>query len=231
MMKRRLLLAFAFAAVAGPAMACTGFAVNVLQTSATSYSPAELTTNRLTIKLSTAGPIDSACDTLTVTVGPHDWDPRPMVLQNGTSELLGSDPGTPNAVRVGRDLQLTPTAVQQLVAGQPIYLDIQDITAGQFVRSGSYVSLITVVAGDQVNLAYTFTGTNLGVSTSSPYLTFSVFGTAIIQGTSAGTSSVAVTSSSATKGGKFIVQDMQGGTCTEIHTQSGVITAAAVTCP
>lgn len=157
MMKRRLLPAFAFAfafaavavAVAGQARACTGFAVNVLQTSATSYSPAELTTNRLTIKLSTAGPIDSACDTLTVTVGPHDWDPRPMVLQNGTSELLGSDPGTPNAVRVGRDLQLTPTAVQQLVAGQPIYLDIQDITAGQFVRSGSYVSLITVVAGDR----------------------------------------------------------------------------------
>lgn len=149
MMKRRLLLASAFAVAAGPAMACTGFTVNVLQTSATSYSPAELTTARLTVKLSTAGPVDTACEALTVTVGPHDWDPRPMVLQNGTSELLGSDPGTPNAVRVGRNLQLTPTAVQQLVAGQPVFLDIQDIAAGQFVRSGPYQSLITVVAGDQ----------------------------------------------------------------------------------
>lgn len=70
---------------------------------------------------------------------------------------------------------------------------------------------------------------DFGIGTSTPTIKLHVNETSA-------TTTIAVTvisgaTRSTTLGGKIILQDMAGGTCTEITTQSGVISSRAVTCP
>ena len=67
-------------------------------------------------------------------------------------------------------------------------------------------------------------GGNSGVGTTSPTSTFQV-------SVSAATSTVSVMSIGTTKGGRLILQDVAGGTCSEITTAAGVVSAKAVACP
>ena len=69
---------------------------------------------------------------------------------------------------------------------------------------------------------------NVGIGTTSPQTSLQV--------NSAATSTISATvvsgsTRSTTLGGRIILQDVAGGTCTEITTQSGVITSKAVACP
>lgn len=73
------------------------------------------------------------------------------------------------------------------------------------------------------------TATGLGAGTTTPAVKIQANETTA-------TSTIAATvvngsTRSTTRGGKMILQDMAGGTCTEITTQSGVISSRAVTCP
>jgi hypothetical protein len=65
---------------------------------------------------------------------------------------------------------------------------------------------------------------NIGIGTTSP--------TSLLQVTSSSaTSTIACTSKSGTKGGRLILTDTNGTTCTEITTLAGAINSKAVTCP
>jgi len=70
---------------------------------------------------------------------------------------------------------------------------------------------------------------NVGIGTTTPTTNLQVNGTTATTTISA--TVVNGSTRSTTLGGRIILQDTSGGTCTEITTQSGVITGKAVTCP
>lgn len=92
---------------------------------------------------------------------------------------------------------------------------------------GLYVSSVT---GGTSNYDAIFNGGgNVGFGTTTPNNNLQV-------NTTAATTTISATvvngsTRSTTKGGKIILQDTSGGTCTEITTQAGVMSSKAVTCP
>ena len=71
----------------------------------------------------------------------------------------------------------------------------------------------------------------VGIATSSPWRSFSVYGDMVVQGTTTATSTIFLNSTAAGKGGSIILEDEGGAACTEITTKAGTITGRVVTCP
>lgn len=92
---------------------------------------------------------------------------------------------------------------------------------------GVYVSS---VSGGTANYDAIFNGTGVvGIGTTTPNTRLQVNGTTATSTISA--TVVNGSTRSTTIGGNIILQDMNGGTCTEITTQSGNISSRAVACP
>lgn len=111
---------------------------------------------------------------------------------------------------------------------------LQTLTGGILVNnSTSTITNLSVINGTTTNATSTalYVSGRAGVGTTTPWKTFSVTGEAAFDGGSAATSTIYVNSTDAAKGGRIILKDVNGSTCTEITTLSGSISSKAVTCP
>jgi len=142
--------------------------------------------------------------------------------QAGYSASTGGDYNTMLGYQAGYNVT---TGSDNIIIGQNVNatssnsmggLNIGNVLFGSGMYTGSTVSATPTANG------------RIGVGTSSPATDLHV--------NDVSTSTISVTSvngstRSTTRGGEIILQDMAGGTCTEITTQSGVISSRAVTCP
>lgn len=148
-----LALAAALAASIGSAHAqlCPGYTLNIEQVAGDTYDPVDVVPTRVQVRLSVdGGTAPAACALQPVIVSADfDTDPLATVFRNPDSllNLTGSYPGNADANLVGFTARLTLGARQRLVSGEPITLSLVDLTAGQFLRAGTYTSPIRARVG------------------------------------------------------------------------------------
>jgi hypothetical protein len=168
-----------------------------------------------------------------------------LTATNGTLTFSGTyNGGTARTIGLNLGNANTWTALQTFGGGIIVPNSSQNIGLGT-TTPWAYTSIgnhaggtepIFVVASSSASVATTthfivdqFGKT--GVGTTSPWKKFGVTGEAAFDGGSAATSTIYLNSTDATKGGRIILKDVNGTTCTEITTLSGSINSKAVTCP
>lgn len=118
------------------------------------------------------------------------------------------------------------TGSDNIIIGQNV--NATSSTATRSLNIGNVLYGVGMYDGSSVSVTPTADG-RIGIGTSSPTTDLQVN-----EATATSTISATVVNGSTrstTMGGKLILQDMAGGTCTEITTQSGVMSARAVACP
>lgn len=118
------------------------------------------------------------------------------------------------------------TGSANIIIGQNV--NATSSTSGAGLNIGNVLYGVGMYSGSTVSATPTADG-RIGIGTSSPRTDLQVN-----EATATSTISATVVNGSTrstTMGGKLILQDMAGGTCTEITTQSGVMSARAVACP
>ncbi len=110
---------------------------------------------------------------------------------------------------------------QGILAGTTNY-DALDVTDGYSVDGTTVIDGSGNVDGPITSTTGTFTD-DVGVGTTSPSNELHVEGSA--------TSTVTVSSDSASSGGRIILEDSDGAGCSEIYILDGTVISATVTCP
>ena len=143
--------------------------------------------------------------------------------QAGYSAGTGGDYNTMLGYQAGYNVT---TGSDNIIIGQNV--NATSSTSGAGLNIGNVLYGVGMYSGSTVSATPTADG-RIGIGTSSPRTDLQVN-----EATATSTISATVVNGSTrstTMGGKLILQDMAGGTCTEITTQSGVMSARAVACP
>lgn len=151
---RAAALMLVFAPVPALAQACPGIRLSVQQVSGEGYDPAAHSNLPVQIRLqSETGRLHPSCVQQLVTITAAGALPLPLEFALGGTRLATRFDTSINGFRVQNQIRLTPAARQKIVAGDPVILTVAEVTSGQFVRAGLYLSQIEIAAGDAFQTA------------------------------------------------------------------------------
>lgn len=146
----RTMIFFALSALASPvAAACDGITLSVETLTGGQYDPGAVVALRPAFLLRAIdGTQEEDCQEIPIFIRAVGNEPLPLQLRGSTGTLDMRITSLSAAQQLGNQLELTSEARRQLLAGEPVRVELGEVGPGQFASAGAYGALLEIVAGN-----------------------------------------------------------------------------------